>query len=299
MGAPHPAAGQQQVDTAFHATLRAATWPLRTGPVVLLDEAHQNFHTLGGRYRPFADLLEQDGFVVRPLQGSLRQAVLSGARVLVIANALHPSNVGRWQLPTPSAFTAEEISAVRAWVEDGGALLLIADHMPFPGAAGSLAAAFGFQFSNGFAVDTLADPTAPMLFRRATRTLQDHPVTMGRIPEERVDSVATFTGQAFTADGDVQPLLVLGPHTMSLLPEVAWQFDARTRRAAATGWLQGAVRHVGRGRVAVFGEAAMFSAQRQGPEGLPMGMNSPLAGQNPQFLLNVMHWLTALIAPDA
>ncbi len=30
----------------------------------------------------------------------------------------------------------------------------------------------------------------------------------------------------------------------------------------------------------------------------PMGMNAPIARQNTQFLLNVMHWLTGLL-PDA
>ena len=35
--------------------------------------------------------------------------------------------------------TSDEITAVAAWVREGGALLLIADHMPFPGAAGTLA----------------------------------------------------------------------------------------------------------------------------------------------------------------
>jgi hypothetical protein len=47
----------------------------------------------------------------------------------------------------------------------------------------------------------------------------------------------------------------------------------------------------GRGRVAVFGEAAMFSAQLAGPERRPMGMNAPEAPQNPRFLLNLVRWL--------
>jgi hypothetical protein len=44
--------------------------------------------------------------------------------------------------------------------------------------------------------------------------------------------------------------------------------------------------------VAIFGEAAMFSAQLTGPKGKPMGMNAPGAEQNHQLLLNVMHWLS-------
>ncbi|MHC4507963.1 MAG: hypothetical protein ACYTAO_03255 [Planctomycetota bacterium] len=49
---------------------------------------------------------------------------------------------------------------------------------------------------------------------------------------------------------------------------------------------------VDNGRVAVFGEAAMFSAQLAGPKQRPMGMNASDAEQNHQLLLNVMHWLT-------
>jgi hypothetical protein len=47
--------------------------------------------------------------------------------------------------------------------------------------------------------------------------------------------------------------------------------------------------------VAVFGEAAMFSAQLAGPARMPMGMNHPLAKQNTQFALNVMHWLSGML----
>ena len=40
---------------------------------------------------------------------------------------------------------------------------------------------------------------------------------------------------------------------------------------------------------------AMFSAQLTGPEKAPMGMNAPVAKHNPQFLLNLMHWLAAVL----
>ena len=33
-------------------------------PKVLIDEAHNNFHTAGGRYKPFADLIASDGYQV-------------------------------------------------------------------------------------------------------------------------------------------------------------------------------------------------------------------------------------------
>jgi hypothetical protein len=61
------------------------------------------------------------------------------------------------------------------------------------------------------------------------------------------------------------------------------------------GWLQGGAVRVGDGRAVVLGEAAMCTAQLAGPQRAPMGMNNPLAPQNAQFCLNVVHWLSGLL----
>lgn len=284
-----PASGQQLGDTAFVPSVSAPAFPPGRGPRVVLDEAHVNFHTLSGRFQVFARLLRADGFVVEPAATSFTRETLSKASVLVIANPLNARNQSDWSLPTPSAFTGAEIAAVRAWVEAGGSLLLIADHMPFPGAAHELAAAFGFELNNGFAMDTTT--SGPLVLRRSDGSLGAHPVTDGRKPEERIDSVATFTGSAFRAPPRAGAVLTLPAGMVSLMPDVAWQFGPTTRRVDVGGWSQGAVTEVGRGRVAVFGEAAMFTAQRSGPNRTPMGMNAPIARQNPQFVLNLIRWL--------
>ncbi len=288
---------QQVADSAFAPPIASPAYAPGSGPTVLIDEAHFNFHTESGRYEPFAALLRRDGYVVRASSRPFSQESLRGAAILVIANALAERNRLRgdstdWGLPTPSAFTPEEIAAVRDWVNHGGALLLIADHMPFGGAAADLAAAFGAHFSNAFAFDG-AVGRGLIVFRRSDGSLRDHPITDGRGPAERVDSVATFTGQAFVAEGD--PLLVFGPTVVAYLPERAWQFSPATPRESATGRFQGVVRRFGAGRVALFGEAAMFSAQLAGPQRQPMGMNAPVAGQNARFALNVLHWLSGLL----
>ena len=209
----------------------------------------------------------------------------------MIANALAERNKTEWTLPTPSAFTDDEVRAVIDWVKAGGSLLLIADHMPFPGAAENLAKAFGIRFSNGFAIDPNVQ-SAAMLFKSEDGSLKSHAIVNGRTDSEKVDSVATFTGSAFQVDGDVQPLLVLGPSVVSIMPATAGEITKDTPRVPVNGWYQGAVMRSGKGRVAVFGEAAMFSAQLAGPEKRQMGMNNPIASKNPQFLLNVMHWLS-------
>jgi len=282
---------QQVADTAFHPPIARPMYAAGAGPVVALDEAHHDFHTVTGRYAPFAALLRRDGYRVVPFASAFSDASLRGVNVLVIANPLNVVNAGgHWTLPTPSAFTAAEIAAVRRFVTRGGALLLIADHMPFAGAAEALGAAFGLHWTNGFAHDSSRGE--PLAFRRGDGTLADHPITRGRDAGERIDSVRTFTGSAFRTDDSAAGLLNFGPAAESLDPRVAWQFDSTTVRVSVAGWHQGAALRVGRGRVAAFGEAAMFSAQLAGPNQAPMGRNAPVAAQNPQFLLNVLHWLS-------
>ena len=286
--------GQQVADESFNPPIESPAYQSGRGPLILLDEAHFNFHTAEGRYKPFARLLERDGYVVKGSKALFTSQSLGVGKILVIANALAERNRNNWSLPTPTAFSKEEIAAVREWVERGGSLLLIVDHMPMPGAAGELAAAFDVRFSNGFAFSE-KQQAGPLIFKRSEGSLAGHAITNGRRAAERVDSIATFTGSAFQIPKSAQPLLIFGSGIVSLMPSVAGQFDPDTPRVSVAGWCQGAALRFGKGRVAVFGEAAMFSAQLAGPDRQPMGMNAPAASQNPQFLLNVLHWLSGML----
>ncbi|HET9634897.1 MAG TPA: DUF4350 domain-containing protein [Gemmatimonadaceae bacterium] len=285
---------QQVADTVFQPRLGAPAFEAERGPIVLIDEAHHNFHTAEGRYSPFAQLLRRDGYVVQPGKSDFSARLLRPAKVLVVANALAARNQKDWTVPTPSAFNAKEIRAVHDWVENGGSLLLIADHLPFGGAAADLAASFGVGFTNGFVLDS-STTRGLITVRRGDGSLASHPITNGRNAAERVDSVTTFTGQGFPLPAGGTALITVRPGWVLFLPDTAWRFSSATPRKSAAGLLQGGVLRVGKGRVAVFGEAAMFSAQVAGPARRPMGFNSPEAAQNAQFVLNVMHWLTGVL----
>lgn len=293
---------RQVLDTAFAPPhLGPPTFARGAGPVVVIDAAHQNFHTASGRYRPFAKLLENDGFRIASNAAPFSAESLKDARVLVIANALNAAHTQQpnWKLPALSAFTDVEIAAVAAWVKGGGSLLLIADHMPFAGDAAALAGAVGLRAMNSFALLGAADPRTgdyPIVFRRSDGTLRAHAITNGRNAAERIDSVESFTGSAFAfASRGGSGLMALPAATKVRMPAVAWQFDDSTRTVSGTGLLQGAVIAYGKGRVAMFGEAAMFTAQRKGVASIAMGMNAERAAQNPQFILNVMHWLVGAL----
>lgn len=311
LGSAREALAQQAPDRDFRPPVPRPAYAEGAGPRLCLDEAHHNFHTLDNRFWAFGELARRDGFRVAPSRAVFTAESLGACDVLVISNA--QSSAQPWNeypTPTPSAFTDAEIAAVRRWVEQGGKLLLIADHMPLAGAALKLAAAFGAEFTDGFAYPATpsgaADSTiarirgAPTLFKRegarADGVLRDHPITRGRDASERIAQVRSFTGQGFRLTGEgAEPLMVLAADFVSLEPRYAWNFDSTTKVRPIGGWLQGATKRVGRGRAAFFGEAAMFSAQVAGPNRNPMGMNAPMAEQNPQFVLNTLHWLAGLL----
>jgi hypothetical protein len=283
--APAFVLAQQAPDLEYKPPLPKPAYESGKGPRVAIDEAHHNFHTSEGRYKPFAELLRRDGYRVTGLRQPLSAESLKDVDVLVISNALNERNAKDWSPPNPSAFTPEEITALHRWVEKGGSLFLIVDHVPFPGAAMDLAKAFGVQFSNGFAQASHWKDGAPETFEPGTG-LKESVITRGRAGDEKVTKVATFTGSAFKPPPGATPVLEFGPRSQST------ERGQPERNVPVEGWCQGAIMKVGKGRVAVFGEAAMFSAQVAGPKKQPMGMNAPGAEQNHQLLLNVLHWLT-------
>ncbi len=274
---------QQLPDTSRFFHIPDPHFSLGEGPVVMIDAAHNNFHTLDGRYRAFGNILEADGYRLASSGELISEKVLKGCDIYVISNPLHGTNVSNWQLPNPSAFTAAEIAALLQWVADGGRLFLIADHMPFAGAAADLGRVFGFEFLNSFAMDSRR--RRPEYFTHQNGGLREDALTAG------LDSIVTFTGSAFLIPANARPLISLDDNYTILLPRQAWTFTDDTPFVPGDGFHQLAYRAFGDGRVVVSGEAAMFSAQLAGPNQTPMGLNNPAARQNIPLLRNVMYWL--------
>jgi hypothetical protein len=302
--------GQQVPDREFAPAIASPSFTEGRGPRLCLDEAHNNFHTLDNRFYAFGALARRDGYRVAALREKFSAAALAACDLLVISNAQNGIPWPEQPRPTPSAFTVAEIAEARAWVERGGALLLIADHQPLAGAAKELAAAFGAEFFDGFAYARpeadaiLAQRSAafpPTLFRGDDRTLaSSHPIARGRNEGDALTQLRSFTGQAFRWPvSGVEPLMVLPSEYVSLEPRFAWTFDSTTFVRPVGGWLQGATLVLGRGRVAMFGEAAMFSAQIAGADRRPMGMNAAGAEQNPRLVLNTLRWLSGATAARA
>src|ERR1051325_2471713 len=259
----------------------------KNGPKVLFDEAHHNFHTAAGRYKPFADLITNDGYRVVSNTEKFSEDVLQGYRILVISNALGAAVMSDPTAANP-AFTDAESDAVRDWVRKGGSLLLIADHAPMGAANQILAARFEVDMSKMFTADpqnSEAGSSSFIVYTRAAGTLADHPVTRGRDDSERVNKVIAFTGQSLKGPADSFAFMKLADTAIDTMP------GPNAKRLSAAGRAQGIAMSVGKGRVIVLGEAGMLSAQVVGPQQVKFGMNR--AGiDNRQLALNIMHWLS-------
>ncbi len=136
-------AAQQVSDESFQFHNPRPAFAVGKGPQVCIDEAHYNFHTADGRYKPFAELLRGDGYSVAGFAGDLTRDALAGCDLLVVANPLAAENEDDWSYPHPSAFAKDEIRELMEWVRGGGRFLLFADHAPIAGAARDLGAVFG------------------------------------------------------------------------------------------------------------------------------------------------------------
>ena len=320
LAAAAPARAQQVEDTTFVPKVAKPAFTDRH-PVVLIDEAHNDFITSGGFYRSFAALLREDGLLVMPGRQPFSPGLLRVCRVLVVADALGAKDP-KSPAASASAFPGSECDVVRDWVKGGGSLLLIADHAPFGSAMDSLAVRFGVDLGKGYTVDTRrVDPETGnigcVLFTRDLGLLGDHPITRGRDRSERIDRVATFTGQSLLGPPGSAGLLVLSPSAADLpfsqdarrtaTPEALRRADTTNvvttpGAVTAVGRFQGVAFSFGKGRVVVLGDAAMFGSQfvfgqdarERGKDRLRIGLNRPDL-DNQQFALNILRWLAGVL----
>lgn len=283
------ALAQQLPDPEFNTSVESPAYQ-RSRPRVLFDEAHHNFHTTDGRYKPFVDLLFNDGYQVIRNRKPFTKAALDSFKVLVIANALGAEEIDD-DGSDQSAFTEEEVQVVYDWVRGGGALLLIADHAPFGAAAALLGTKLGVDMSKGYTYDAanaLAEYPSLLIFSRDNKLLGSHPIVEGRNEKERINRVLSFTGQSLKGPEDSFSILKLADTAQ----------DAPTHEqksmVSAAGRAQAVALKLGKGRVVVHGEAAMLTAQISGADKSRMGMNVE-GYDNKQYALNVMHWLSGLL----
>lgn len=265
-------------------------------PRVYFDEGHWDV----ALYKPFANLIRNDGYSVELKKGAVTRAALAGYDVLLLANVLGFKQ-GVKQIPgvrhylQGDAFSAEECTAIRDWVQEGGSLLLVSDYAPTSKSAGRLSREFGVTMRNGWAVEPKShDPATGrwgfLLFTRENGQLLNHAITRGRDSSERLNKILTFTGQALDYPSNATPVLKLSSEAR----EYPYHEGSAVKESvSAANTAQGVALEFGKGRVVVLGEAAVLTSvvARASGTTFHFGMSYPDCDDR-QLALNIMHWLS-------
>ena len=250
----------------------------------MFDEAHYNLDTINNRYKPFADLVFNDGFHIAANRRPISKESLRSFKILVIANALGAEDADD-ENAGAAAFTTAECDAIDDWVRGGGALLFIANQGPFVSAAEMLAKKLGVEMDTSQPIDPATRSTNDsgfMVFSRENKLLAEHPITNGRSDKERVNRVMSFHGQSLKGPAGSDAFLRIADSAVEATAE---------KKPAQGSWAHGVAFRLEKGRVVVLGDAAMLSAQLTGSDKRPFGMNTPDV-DNKQLALNIMRWLS-------
>ena len=282
------ALAQQSADPHFDARVDKPAFA-KNFPRVLFDEAHYNFDTTNNRYKPFGELLFNDGYHIAVNRQPFTKTSLASHKILVIVNPLGSEDTDDEGAVGP-AFTTAECEVVTDWVRGGGALLFIADQAPFASAAEILAKQLGVEMSRSETTDPAnADKEfglpSVIVYSRENHQLAEVAITNGRSEAERVNRVLVFSGQSLKGPQGSEAFLKLADGAVN-------EIDGKT--ASAAGRAQGIAFRLGKGRVVVLGDAAMLSAQVAGSDNQPVGMNVPNV-DNRQLALNIVHWLSGIL----
>jgi tetratricopeptide (TPR) repeat protein len=259
---------------------------------IVIDEAHNNYHTISGTYFILSRVLSASGYKVSGQKAQFTESNLNDANILVISNPLpEPGQTlaakakaanepMRWSAASvKSAFTEDEVSALIDWIKRGGSLFLILDHAPYPAAGQLITKALGVDHPNVATYDKahrdlLVDSTKgnTILFTRSKSLIGKHKIMNG------VDSVTTATGSSLVGPANSSTLLQLSPTAI----DQDWLPDTKKfRERTAAGRTQGVAFEFGRGRVVVLGEAAL----------LRPGMVSKQNRGNWRMAVNIINWL--------
>jgi hypothetical protein len=252
------------------------------GPWVMIDEAHFNFHTLSGRFAPFAELLRADGFLVAPNRERLLPGVLEPYRIAVLGQPL-----GGWMPFLPGAdnraIEVDETEVLFDWVQKGGSVLLATDELSGGGATSRVIEQLGIRVSAGRTLEQ--DPNRILgrpdwITYSPNAGLAAHSVTSG------LGNVVVFGGQALRPAEGAVSLLNLSGRAIDRQPDDIV--------LPVPHWSQALLLEHGKGRIAILADSDMITALRLGWFSDRIGMNRP-GNDNERLAVNIMRWLARVI----
>lgn len=282
---------QQVPDMDFQFNNTAPKFADGNGPILLLEAVHSPF-VQRGSFDPLLKLAKEDGFQPGYLNYKITANSLEKLQILAIINSYRQDYTAFSAMEPPSAYEDSEIIAINEWVKNGGRLLLIADHAPFSGGTSKLAESFGFTFFNSFVLETSSLPfrNGAIKYDLSYGLNENSPIIAGQHANKKIERFMIFTGSAFIAPVNAISVLNIPNGFSALIMKSNQQDIGSVPQINVSGLSQGATMEVGKGRIAVFAEAASFSAQIINKIKLH-GMNNPRADQNALFVLATLRWL--------
>ncbi len=276
-------------DTSYDVSV-ASPVCIKNCPVIWFDEAHNNYHTASGRYKPLANLLSNDGFEIVKGLTPITKRTLVNTNLVLIAAPGHISN--------------DELNILNAWIRQGGSLFTVTDHsnFGFDGLLESLGVGTPETEYTEDSIharileDGITKNPRHLVFSEKDNLLGDHPIIKGRNDSERVKIVKSFSGRTIIAPPGSSVLLRLGESAVDYLTIEPLLRTVETSVAVQCKGqrVYGVAFELGKGKVVVVSEAAMLTAQIW-MDGTPgAGMNVP-GSNNKQFALNIVRWLTGYL----
>ena len=288
-----PVKSDTRVDKRFKYKPKTSTYGLK-GPKIFFDEGHLTNNSINGYYKPFADMLRKDGYEVSGLgRNQFTEENLKQAKILIISNAF-AQQINGWVIDSAQAFSTQEVSAIKNYVKNGGSLLLISDHVPYPSRIKNLSKAFNFEIMNAHAIDTSSQDHAS-LFSKELETLGDNIITKGRNTFEEVKNVYLFQGCALKKPKQAKQLFKLSDKFNVVYTDNAWDLQEAYHSHTGEGYSLGFYMNYGKGKLMVVGDADLFTATKNKKTKQKFGFSYPYAKDNPQYVLNMIHWLDGFI----
>lgn len=283
---------QQRAIEGFSFNNTSPAWDKGKGPKVIIHRAVSPYAQRGS-FDPFKILSTSDGLTVNYLDRAIDKVTLSNTAILVIPNAYTNDYRQYSTLEAPSVYSDVEIALIKNWVQEGGSLLVLADHSPFAGGTIKLADAFGFSYMTGHTLNksSLSNRVNVNIdFSRENGLLADHPITNGSTGRKKISHYFAFGGQAIIAAKGAASILTTPNHFETMLGFSAKNDFYSAPRLPTGGQSQGAAMDYGKGRLVIMGETGGFTAQIIAGR-VPFGFENPEADENKEFILATMRWL--------
>ncbi|MAU91871.1 MAG: hypothetical protein CMQ03_06050, partial [Gammaproteobacteria bacterium] len=178
-------------DPNFVTTIEKPSYEAERGPLIVVDNGHNNFFITTGLIKPLLELLGSDGYRLDFSAGKVDLATLDRADIFLVITPMS-SAYNDFEDEFTEAYSTEEVVVLERWVRKGGSLIVFSEHFPFDIAVSGLLEVFGISTSIGVTIDyDFSNESAGEIVFEQERLEKSHPIVAGK---RSVTKVASYGG---------------------------------------------------------------------------------------------------------